>query len=57
MGNVLIAFLAGLGSGTWVGNKFLRRTGGNTQKALGGGFIVGALAFFLMLIILSFLPE
>ncbi|HMT18646.1 MAG TPA: hypothetical protein PKD20_04895 [Candidatus Saccharibacteria bacterium] len=57
MSNIFIALLAGLGSGTWVGNKFMRRTGGNTQKALGGGFVVGLLAFLLMLVILSFIPE
>ncbi len=56
MGNTLIAFLVALGSGAWVANKFYKRTGGNTQKSVGGGVVVGVLAFILMLIILSFIP-
>ncbi len=56
MGNGLIAFLFALGVGTWVSNKFYKRTGGNTQKAIGGGVLVGLLAFILMIIILSFIP-
>ena len=56
MGNGFIAFLFALGVGTWVSNKFYKRTGGNTQKAIGGGVLVGLLAFILMIIILSFIP-
>lgn len=57
MSNVLIAFLFAAGVATWVGNKFYKRTGGNTQKSVGGGAMVGILAFILMLIVLSFIPS
>jgi hypothetical protein len=56
MGNGLIAFLFALGIGAWVSNQFYKRTGGNTQKAIGGGVLVGILGFILMIIILSFIP-
>lgn len=56
MGNGLIAFIFALGIGAWVSNQFYKRTGGNTQKAVGGGVLVGILAFILMIVILSFIP-
>jgi hypothetical protein len=57
MGNTLIAFLFGIGVTAWVSKKFYKRTGGNSQKSYGGAIVVGLLAFFLMLIILSYLPA
>jgi len=53
MSNALIAALFAIGSATWVGNKFYKRTGSNAQKAIGGGIVAGILAFLIMLTILS----
>lgn len=57
MGNTFIAFLFAAGVTAWVGNKFYKRTGGNSQKSYGGAIVVGILAFIFMLIVLSFIPA
>lgn len=52
MSNAFIAFLFAIGIATWVGNKFYKRTGGNTQKSIGGAAIAGVIAFLLFLTVL-----
>lgn len=52
MSNGFIAFLFAIGVATWIGNKFYKRTGGNTQKSVVGGGIAGVIAFLIFLSIL-----
>lgn len=54
MSNFLIAFLVALSAATWTYNKFMKRTGSNTQYAIGGAVMAGVLAFLTMIVLLSF---
>ncbi len=52
MSNGFIAFLFAIGVSTWVFAKFQKRTGNNTQKAIGGAAVAGVIAFIVFLTIL-----
>lgn len=54
MSNFLIAFITAVGVAVWVYSKFMRTTGSNSQRAIGGALMAGFLAFLSILVILSF---
>lgn len=53
MSNILVAFLLGVGVTTWVYNKLMRNTGGNTQNSLIAAGAIGFVGFIIMFIIMN----
>ncbi|MCA9323623.1 hypothetical protein KC992_00820 [Candidatus Saccharibacteria bacterium] len=49
MSNGVIAFMFAVGVTVWVYAKFQKRTGSNTQKAVGGAVVVGVISFIVFL--------
>jgi hypothetical protein len=47
MSDKWIAVLAGIGVGTWVFQKVIRRTGGNMKTTLIASVFVGVIVFFV----------
>ncbi len=57
MSNGIISLIFGAGAAGWVYSKMMRRTGNNTQTAVIVGVIAGALAFMVLMVILSTLEK
>ena len=55
MGPATIALFTALGATAWVYTKMLRKTGNNKQTSMIIAGVTGALVFFAMFVLLTFL--
>jgi len=53
MSNGIVALLLGIGVTTWVYNKLMNNTGGNTKSSLIAASMIGVVAFVVMLLIMN----
>lgn len=53
LSNVMVGFLAGIGSAAWVYSKMQRQTGGNTQNSMIVAGIAGLGAFLFLITLLQ----
>jgi len=57
MSNGLIAFLITLGAVTYLYNRFMRTTGGNSKSALITSGSIGILLFIVLLYLINLIPK
>ncbi|MDZ7785890.1 MAG: hypothetical protein U5L95_02105 [Candidatus Saccharibacteria bacterium] len=57
MSNALIGFLLGAGVAAWVYSKMMSKTGNNTKQAITTAAIAAAVAFLMVVSLLSLVPS
>ena len=57
MANSLVAFLAAVGTATWLYTLFMRRTGGNTKSSLIVAAVIGVIVFVMVWSIISMIDS